>query len=130
MEIDIAACTSPDRNLLIPHVIVLEPGLVIFKIYTGYWCFGRRTIEEPRQDLRAVLKKCRPDWDITTPELKAAWRQGRKELFYPYIHTAKRTPKLSVNRIRKDLVIGCLTASAKGAATSNGWKAISKTDSC
>ena len=28
--------------------------------------------------------KCRPDWDITTSELKAAWQQGRKELFYPY----------------------------------------------
>jgi hypothetical protein len=41
-------------------------------------------VEELRQDLRAVLKKCRPDWDITQPELKAAWQQGRKELFYPY----------------------------------------------
>jgi hypothetical protein len=30
------------------------------------------------------LKKCRPDWDITTPELKEAWQQGRKDLFYPY----------------------------------------------
>jgi hypothetical protein len=29
-------------------------------------------------------KKCRPDWDITTPEMKAAWKEGRKELFYPY----------------------------------------------
>ena len=26
-----------------------------------------------------------PPWmrDITTPEIKAAWQQGRKELFYP-----------------------------------------------
>jgi len=31
-----------------------------------------------------VLKKCRPDWDIKTPELKEAWQQGRKDLFYPY----------------------------------------------
>jgi hypothetical protein len=41
-------------------------------------------VEDLRQDLRAVTKKCRPDWDITTPELKAAWQKGRKELFYPY----------------------------------------------
>jgi hypothetical protein len=41
-------------------------------------------MDELRLDLRAVLKKCRPDWDITTPELRAAWEQGRKELFYPY----------------------------------------------
>jgi hypothetical protein len=30
-----------------------------------------------------VLKKCRPDQDITRPQLKGAWGQGRKELFYP-----------------------------------------------
>ena len=69
---------------MIPHVIVLEPGLVIYKIYNGYWFFGRPTMEELRQDLRAVSTKCRPDWDITTPELKAAWQESRKELFYPY----------------------------------------------
>ncbi len=38
--------------------------------------------EDLRQDRRAVTKKCRMDWDITTPELKAAWQQDRKELFY------------------------------------------------
>jgi len=46
--------------------------------------FGRPTIEELRQDLRAVLKKCRPDWDITKPELKAAWERGEHNRFYPY----------------------------------------------
>ncbi len=76
---------------MIPHVIVLEPGLVILKIYNGYWFFGRPTIEELRQDLRAMLKKCRPDWDITRPELKAAWQGGRKKLFYPYGKTYVQT---------------------------------------
>jgi hypothetical protein len=38
----------------------------------GDWFFGRLTIEDLRQDLRAVLKKCRPDLDITRQELKAA----------------------------------------------------------
>ena len=83
-DLDIAEYTDPVHNPIIPHVIVLEPGLVIYKIYNGYWFFGRPTIEELRQDLRAVSKKCRPDWDITTLELKALWQQGRKELFYPY----------------------------------------------
>jgi hypothetical protein len=53
--------------------------------------FGRPTLEDLRQDLRAVTKKCRLDWDITTPELKAAWQQGRKELFYPYGKTYVQT---------------------------------------
>ena len=76
---------------MIPHVIVLESGLAIYKIYNGYWFWGRPTLEDLRQDLRAVTKKCRPDWDITTLELKAAWQQGRKELFYPYGKTYAQT---------------------------------------
>ena len=90
-DLDIAEYTDPVHNPMIPHVIVLEPGLVIYKVYNGYWFFGRPTMEELRQDLRAVTKKCRPDWDITTPELKAAWQQGRKELFYPYGKTYRQT---------------------------------------
>jgi peroxiredoxin len=83
-DLDFAEYTDPEHNPMIPHTIVLEPGLVIFKIYNGYWFFGRPTIEELRQDLRAVLKKCRPDWDITSPELKAAWSRGEKNRFFPY----------------------------------------------
>jgi peroxiredoxin len=83
-DLDIAEYTDPTHNPMIPHTIVLEPGLVIYKIYNGYWFFGRPTVEELRQDLRAVLKKCRVDWDITNPELKAAWARGEKERFYPY----------------------------------------------
>lgn len=83
-DLDIAEYTDPLHNPMIPHTIVLEPGLIIYKIYVGYWFFGRPTVEELRQDLRAVLNKCRRDWDITAPELKAAWAEGRKDLFYPY----------------------------------------------
>jgi len=90
-DLDIAEYTDPLHNPMIPHTLVLEPGLVIYKIYMGYWFFGRPTVEELRVDLRAVLKKCRPDWDITKPELKTAWEQGRKELFYPYGKTLVQT---------------------------------------
>src|SRR5260370_15200449 len=83
-NLEIREDTDPELDPMIPHVIVLEPGLVIFKIYNGYWFFGPPTIEELRQDLRAVLKKCRPDWDISRPELKAAWERGEHNRFYPY----------------------------------------------
>jgi peroxiredoxin len=83
-DLDIAEYTDPLNNPMTPHTIVLEPDLLIYKIYNGYWFLGRPTLEDLRQDLRAVTKKCRPDCDIATPELKAAWQQGRKDLFYPY----------------------------------------------
>jgi hypothetical protein len=38
-----------------------------------------------------VLTKCRRDWDITKPELRAAWQEGHKELFYPYGKTFTQT---------------------------------------
>jgi peroxiredoxin len=90
-DLDIAEYTDAKHNPMVPHTLVLEPGLVIHKIYMGYWFFGRPTVEELRQDMRAVTKKCRPDWDITAPELRAAWQEGRKELFYPYGKTYAQT---------------------------------------
>jgi peroxiredoxin len=83
-DLDIAEYTDEKNNPMIPHTLVLEPGLVIYKIYMGYWYFGRPSNEELRQDLRAVLKKCRPDWDITLPEFREAWQRGEKQRFFPY----------------------------------------------
>ena len=83
-DLDIAEYTDPAHNPMIPHTLVLEPALRIYKIYMGYWFFGRPTNEELRQDLRAVLIKCRPDWDLGTPEMKSAWAQGDKTRHYPY----------------------------------------------
>jgi hypothetical protein len=101
---------------MIPHVIVLEPGLVIYKIYNGYWFLGRPTLEDLRQDLRAVTEKCRPDWDITTPEMKAAWQQGRKELFYPYGKTYAQT---LVNRIELTVFTRILSSRISVARLNN-----------
>jgi peroxiredoxin len=86
-DLNIAEYTDPLHNPMIPHTVVLEPDLVIHKIYNGYWFFGRPTIEDLRQDLRQVLTKCRPDWDITKSHLKAAWQNGQKTFFYPYDKT-------------------------------------------
>ena len=69
---------------MIPHTLVLEPGLRVYKIYNGYWFFGRPTVEELRLDLRAVLQRCRPDWDISSAEQRAAWAKGEKASFFPY----------------------------------------------
>ena len=83
-DLDIAEYTDPDHNPLIPHTLVLEPGLRIYKIYNGYWFFGRPTVEELRLDLRAVLQRCRLDWDISSVDFRAAWKNGDKAGFYPY----------------------------------------------
>jgi hypothetical protein len=71
----------------------------------GDWFFGRPTIEDLRQDLRAVLKKCRPDWDITRRERKAAWERGEGDRFYPYGKTYRqvfRGPAIPQRRLLTD----------------------------
>lgn len=35
-DLDIAEYTDPLHNPMIPHTIVLEPGLVVYKIYNGF----------------------------------------------------------------------------------------------
>lgn len=83
-DLEIQEYTDPRHDPMIPHTLVLEPGLVVHRVYVGYWFFGRPTAEELRHDLRTVLQKCRGDWDISKPDLRAAWDRGEREPFYPY----------------------------------------------
>ena len=40
-DLDIAEYTDPTHNPMVPHTLVLEPGLKVFSLYNGYWFFGR-----------------------------------------------------------------------------------------
>ncbi len=88
-DLDIAEYTDPYHDPMIPHTLVLEPGLKVFRIYMGYWYWGRPSIEGIRQDLRELTRKIRPDWDIQDPALRGAWERGEKDGFYPYGRTQK-----------------------------------------
>ncbi len=55
--------TNPEHNPMIPHTLVLKPGLVIHRIYNGYWFWGRPSITDLWHDLRSVTSEIRPDWD-------------------------------------------------------------------
>ena len=83
-DLEIAEYTDPQHDPMIPHTLVLEPGLRVYKVYNGYWFFGRPTVEELRLDLRAVLQRCRPDWDISNADLRSTWERGDKTRFHPY----------------------------------------------
>jgi hypothetical protein len=41
--------------------------LTIPRNYTGWWFVGRPTLEELRQDLRAIMQKCRSDYEYKPP---------------------------------------------------------------
>jgi peroxiredoxin len=55
--------TSKSRGVTaMPHTFSLLPDLTIHNIHNGYWFLGRPTLEELRMDLRAMMRKIRPDF--------------------------------------------------------------------
>lgn len=89
-DLDIQEYTDPHNNPMIPYTFVLEPGLRIFKIYHGYWYWGRLSTAELHQDLREVTRRICPDNQIDTPEMRAKWERGEKEDFYPYSQSMRQ----------------------------------------
>lgn len=71
-----------------PYTFVLRPDLIVHKIYNGWFFVGRPTIEELRQDLRALME-LRSDYSYeayNTPEIKQVripqqtWLEGAPSL--------------------------------------------------
>ena len=81
-DLDIAEYTDPEHDPMIPHTLVLRPGLVIHSIYNGYWFWGRPSVGELWRDLRAVTAAIRPDWDLSAPGLRQAWDAGDRTPFH------------------------------------------------
>ena len=63
-QLDMAEVTPPDFKyglLALPFTFSLAPDLTIHSMYDGGWCVGRPTLEELRQDMRAIMQACRED---------------------------------------------------------------------
>jgi len=61
---------------MIPHTLVLKPGLVVHALYNGYWFWGRPSVDDLWRDLRAATAEIRPDWDLGVRGLREAWDAG------------------------------------------------------
>lgn len=82
---DIREYTDTHHDATVPHTIVLAPGLVIDKVYVGYWFWGRPTPYQLREDLQDLRRRIKPDFDPTTADARAAcgtrcrWRERLAE---------------------------------------------------
>jgi peroxiredoxin len=94
-DLDIQEYTDPENDPMIPHTFVLKPRLVIHRIYNGYWFWGRPSISELWQDLRAVTSEIRPDWDLAAPGLREAWNAGDHSSFHGWNKKAGPKPPKS-----------------------------------
>ena len=69
-RLDIVEITRPgfEHGLVaLPYTFSLHPDLTIHRVYNGWWFVGRPTLEELRQDLRAIMERCRPDYLYRPP---------------------------------------------------------------
>ena len=83
-DLQITEYTDTQHEPMIPHTILLGPGLEIRRVWNGYYYWGRTSTEELHQSLRELTRSIRPDWELSDPELKRRWDAGVKKPFYPY----------------------------------------------
>ena len=76
-DLDIQEYTDPDNDPMIPHTLVLKPGLVVHSIYNGYWFWGRPSVADLWHDLREVTREIRPDWDLEHARAARGLGRGR-----------------------------------------------------
>jgi peroxiredoxin len=89
-DLEIQEYTDPENDPMIPHTLVLKPGLVVHKIYNGYWFWGRPSFYDLWRDLREATAEIRPDYDLSKPGLREAWDSGDLEPFHGW---DKKDPK-------------------------------------
>jgi peroxiredoxin len=69
--------TDPAHDATVPHALVLAPGLVVDKVYVGYWFWGRPSAYQLWQDLQDLFRRIKADFDPTVPEVRAAWEASQ-----------------------------------------------------
>jgi peroxiredoxin len=88
-DLDIQEYTDPENDPMIPHTLVLKPGLIVHSIYNGYWFWGRPSIDDLWHDLRVATSEIRPDWDLAAPGLREAWDSGDAAPFHGWDRRAR-----------------------------------------
>ena len=100
LEID--EYTDVHHAATVPHTLVLAPGLVIDKVYCGYWFWGRPSADQLWADLQDLFRRTKADFDPTTPEARAAWAAEQTGLVPPSRparrRSATRRPAAAVAR--------------------------------
>ena len=88
-------------NAVVPHTLILSPGLRIEKVYVGYWFWGRPSSYRLWEDLGEVYRRTKPDFDPTTPAARKQWQATGDG---GHARAARRKTKATHSRRRKATV--------------------------
>ena len=112
-DLDIQEYTDPHHDPMIPHTLVLKPGLVIHSVYNGYWFWGRPSVEDLRRDLRDVTREIRPDWDLGTPAAARGGTPGDLSSFHGWNKTRRQEARTAAE------ATGATVATPSGGSASS-----------
>jgi peroxiredoxin len=56
---------------VVPHTLVLAPGLVVDRVHVGYWFWGRPSPEQLWEDLQELTMRLKDDYDPTLVAVRA-----------------------------------------------------------
>ena len=76
----------------VPHTVVLAPGLEIFKVYVGFWFWGRPSIYDLWADLRELRQQYDYNFDPLAPGVREEWEARHPERIAARKAAAKRRP--------------------------------------
>ncbi len=62
-RLDLLEETDDIHHPYLPTAFTLYPDLRIHRAYEGYWYWGRPTLEDLRQDMRAISREARADFE-------------------------------------------------------------------
>jgi peroxiredoxin len=68
--LDIGEYTDDHHSANVPHTVLLRPGLIVDKVYIGYWFWGRPSPYRLWDDLGDLFARTKPDFDPLVPELR------------------------------------------------------------
>jgi peroxiredoxin len=74
-DLDIQEYMDPDNDPMIPHTLVLKPGLIVHKIYNGYWFWGRRRSTSSGRTCATSRERSAPTGSSAAP---ACGRRGTR----------------------------------------------------
>ena len=61
--LDIREYTDDQHAANVPHTVLLRPGLIVDKVYIGYWFWGRPSPYRLWEDLGDLFARIKPDFD-------------------------------------------------------------------
>lgn len=67
-QLGLRETTDTVHDPYLPTVWLLGPDLTVHRWWTGYWYWGRPTLDELRLGLREMSAALRPDWEPPLPD--------------------------------------------------------------